>query len=142
MQRHVLQALRRPAGPAARRMSPISFQTDSCSTTGIAACAARRNRTAGNSPERLNCMPARARDTLRAASTRPMRCAAPVRATRPAARFRGAVARDAHPHASPSCAARHAVFDAADRRADATPGDAAPLTPIRHAALVERARAA
>ncbi|WP_155633320.1 hypothetical protein [Burkholderia stagnalis] len=123
-------------------MSPISFQTAPCSTAGIAAYAARRNRTAGHPPDRLNCMPARARDTLRAASTRVMRCAAPVYATRPATRFRRAVNRDAPPYVGPSCAAHHAVFTAADRRADATPDDAAPLTPIRHAALVERARAA
>ncbi|RQS04469.1 hypothetical protein DIE07_28765 [Burkholderia sp. Bp9002] len=90
----------------------------------------------------MNRVPALARGMLRAASTRPMRCAARVHATRPAARFHRAVARDAHPHGGPSCAAHHAVFAAADRRADATPDDAAPLTPIRHAALVERARAA
>ncbi|WP_126286588.1 hypothetical protein [Burkholderia stagnalis] len=71
-----------------------------------------------------------------------MQCAAPAYATRPAARFRRAVTRDADPHVRRSRAARHAVFAAADRRADATPDDAAPLTPIRHAALVERARAA
>ncbi|MGZ2742998.1 hypothetical protein [Burkholderia stagnalis] len=142
MQRQVLQAVRRPACPAACRMSPISFQTGPCADAGIAACTARRNRTAGNAPDCLNRVPMSARGTQRAASTQLMQCAAPVRATRPTARFRSTVARAAHPHASPSCAAHHAVFAAAERRADATPDDAALLTPIRHAALVERARAA
>ncbi|TCW81277.1 hypothetical protein C5O80_24350 [Burkholderia sp. SRS-46] len=99
----------------------------------------------------MNHVPAPARDTLRAVSTRHARCAAPVRTTRPTARFSCSVAPDPHPCDHPSRAARHTAFAAADRRADATPDgmcradaphDAAPLTLIRHAALVERARAA
>ncbi|WP_133117970.1 hypothetical protein [Burkholderia ubonensis] len=140
MQRHVLQAVRRPGGPAAPPLPGISIQT----APGARACAAMRttrdDRTERVAPaclERGSAAPPGKRLKLPATISR---CIAPVHAATPHAVFCRSVSRAATQRKQAARVAANRLSMPAERRADATLAAAPPPRSATPHASSERLR--
>ncbi|WP_179254829.1 hypothetical protein [Burkholderia sp. AU15512] len=154
MQRQVLQAACRPGDPDAMRAARISFQTAARAGMLNVMRVVDRNRTARVVADRLDeCWPQR-HDAPRHDLTDLSRCPASVRRQVVAPQHRvpgnGRVALPAHAHRhgfrmhtpSRGCDARCTLQPVFEHTSHPAPCRATRTTPIRVAALAERARAA
>ncbi|WP_157661477.1 hypothetical protein [Burkholderia ubonensis] len=120
MQRHVVQAVRRPGGPAAPPLPGISFQT----TPGARACAAMRTtrdvRTTRLSPARLERAASASLDRLPKLAATVSRCIAPAHAATPHAAVHASVSHAATQRKQATRIAGASASMRIDRRADAT----------------------
>jgi len=154
MQRQVLQAACRPGCPDAMRAARISFQTAARAGMLGVMRAVDRNRTARVVADRLDGLSPQRHDALRHDLTDRSRCPASVhrRAATPQCRVPGnsRIALPAHARRhgfrlhtpSRGCDARYTLQPVFEHTSHPAPRRATRTTPIRVAALAERARAA
>ncbi|WP_175971045.1 hypothetical protein [Burkholderia sp. BCC0322] len=154
MQRQVLQAACRPGCPDALRAARISFQTAARAERLGVMRAVDRNRTAHVVADRLDGLSPRRHDALRHAladtSRRPASVHRPARVVQRRVPVGGHIVPDAHAPQSgfrmraPSrgCDARCTLQPVYEHTSHPAPRRATRTTPIRVAALAERARAA
>ncbi|WP_371142967.1 hypothetical protein [Burkholderia cepacia] len=154
MQRQVLQAACRPGCPDAMRAARISFQTAARAEVPRVMRAVDRNRTARVVADRLDGLSPRLHDAPRHGWTAPSRHPASVRrrAVAPRRRVPGTGCIALHAHApqhgfrmhtpSRGCDARCTLEPVFEHTSHPAPCRATRTTPIRVAALAERAHAA
>ncbi|WP_157126767.1 hypothetical protein [Burkholderia metallica] len=154
MQRQVLQAACRPDGPDAMRATRISFQTAACAKRLDVVCAVDRNRTACVVADRLDGLLLQRRSALRHDSADSSRRPASVPRQARATPHRVPVGHRLARHArtcrpgwrmrtpSRGCDARCTLQPVFEHPSQPASRRATRTTPIRVAALAERARAA
>ncbi|WP_175015370.1 hypothetical protein [Burkholderia lata] len=154
MQRQVLQAACRPGCPDAMRAARISFQTAARAGMLGVMRAVDRNRTARVVADRLDGLPPRRHDALRHDLTDLSCCPASVHRRARAVPRRVPVGSHIAPHThapqsrfrmhapSRGCDARYTLQPLFEPTSHPAPRRATRTTPIRVAALAERARAA
>ncbi|WP_143329853.1 hypothetical protein [Burkholderia sp. AU31652] len=154
MQRQVLQAAWRPGDPDAMRAARISFQTAARAGMLNVMRAVGRNRTARVVADRLDGLPPQRHGALRHDSTDLSRCPASVRRQALTAQRRVPVGSHIAPHMhvpqssfrmhtpSRGCDARCTLQPVFEHTSHPAPCRATRTTPIRVAALAERAHAA
>ncbi|WP_175867496.1 hypothetical protein [Burkholderia contaminans] len=154
MQRQVLQAACRPGCPDAMRAARISFQTAARARMRDVMRAVDRNRTARVVADRLDGLPPQRHDAPRHDLTDLSRCPASERWRVVTAQRRVPAGSHIAPHAhapqsrfrmrtpSRGCDARCTLQPVFEHTSHPAPCRATRTTPIRVAALAERARAA